>query len=105
MVYQLLQSGKYRRRLHLFNLKGIIQFRQVAAWIENLLFRAVVKRPLYNDIHDVKLRLFNDCNNLDKPALTQRIIYINSVCDRIEKMYIGIFRLVGAGWSDYWFPT
>jgi len=32
-------------------------------------------------------------NNLDKPALTQRIIYINSVCDRIEKMYIGIVRL------------
>jgi hypothetical protein len=44
-------------------------------------------------------------NNLDKPALTQRIIYINSVCDRIEKMYIGIVCLVGAGLSDYSFPT
>jgi hypothetical protein len=44
-------------------------------------------------------------NNLDKPALTQRIIYINSVCDRIEKMYIGIVRLVGVGLSDYSFPT
>jgi 3-hydroxy-3-methylglutaryl CoA synthase len=44
-------------------------------------------------------------NNLDKPALTQRIIYINPVCDRIEKMYIGIVRLVGAGLSDYSFPT
>jgi|SRR4028118_1611664 surface polysaccharide O-acyltransferase-like enzyme len=44
-------------------------------------------------------------NNLDRPALTQRIIYINSVCDRIEKMYIGIVRLVGAGLSDYSFPT
>ena len=44
-------------------------------------------------------------NNLDKPALTQGIIYINPVCDRIEKMYIGIVRLVGAGWSDYSFPT
>ena len=39
-------------------------------------------------------------NNLDKPAITQRIIYINSVCDRIEKMYIGIVRLVGAGLSS-----
>jgi hypothetical protein len=44
-------------------------------------------------------------NNLDKPAITQRIIYINPVCDRIEKMYIGIVRLVGAGLSDYSFPT
>jgi hypothetical protein len=44
-------------------------------------------------------------NNLDKPALTQRIIYINSVGARIEKMYIGIVRLVGAGLSDYSFPT
>jgi hypothetical protein len=44
-------------------------------------------------------------NNLDQPALTQGIIYINPVCDRIEKMYIGIVRLVGAGWSDYSFPT
>ena len=44
-------------------------------------------------------------NNLDKPALTQRIIYINPVCDRIEKMYIGIVFLVGAGLSDYSFPT
>jgi len=44
-------------------------------------------------------------NNLDKPALTQRIIYINPVCDRIEKMYIWIVRLVGAGLSDYSFPT
>jgi len=44
-------------------------------------------------------------NNLDKPAITQRIIYINSVCDRIEKMYIGIVRVVGAGLSDYSFPT
>jgi hypothetical protein len=44
-------------------------------------------------------------NNLDKPALTQRIIYINPVCDRIEKMYIGIVCLVGAGLSDYSFPT
>src|SRR4028119_539274 len=44
-------------------------------------------------------------NNLDKPALTQRIIYINPVCDRIETMYIGIVRLVGAGLSDYSFPT
>jgi hypothetical protein len=40
-------------------------------------------------------------NNLDKLAHTQRIIYINSVCDRIEKMYIWIVRLVGAGLSDY----
>jgi hypothetical protein len=40
-------------------------------------------------------------NNLDKPALTQRIIYIYSVCDRIEKMYMGIVRLVVAGLSDY----
>jgi len=44
-------------------------------------------------------------NNVDKPALTQRIIYINSVCDRLEKMYIGIIRLVGVGLSDYSFPT
>jgi len=44
-------------------------------------------------------------NNLDKPALTQRKIYINSVCDPIEKMYIGIVRLVGVGLSDYSFPT
>jgi hypothetical protein len=44
-------------------------------------------------------------NNLDKPAITQRIIYINSACDRIEKMYIGIVRLVGAGLSEYSFPT
>jgi surface polysaccharide O-acyltransferase-like enzyme len=44
-------------------------------------------------------------NNLDKPALTQRIIYINSVCVRLEKMYIGIIRLVGVGLSDYSFPT
>jgi len=44
-------------------------------------------------------------NKLDKPALTQRIIYINSVCDRTEKMYIGIVRLVGVGLSDYSFPT
>ena len=44
-------------------------------------------------------------NNLDKPALTQRIIYLNPVWDRIEKMYIGIVRLVGAGWPDYSFPT
>jgi hypothetical protein len=44
-------------------------------------------------------------NNLDKPALTQGIIYINLVCDRIEKMYIGIVRVVGAGLSDYSFPT
>jgi hypothetical protein len=44
-------------------------------------------------------------NNLDKPALTQRIIYIKSVCDRIEKMYIWIVRLVWAGLSDYSFPT
>jgi len=44
-------------------------------------------------------------NNLDKPALIQRIIYINPVCDRIEKMYIGIVRLMGAGLSDYSFPT
>jgi hypothetical protein len=44
-------------------------------------------------------------NNLDKPALTQRIIYINPVCDRIEKMYIGMVRIVGAGLSDYSFPT
>ena len=44
-------------------------------------------------------------NNLDKPAITQRIIYINPVCDRIEKMYIWIVRLVGAGLSDYSFPT
>jgi|GEM_PF-1991853 len=44
-------------------------------------------------------------NNLDQPAHTQRIIYINSVCARIEKMYIGIVRLVGAGLSDYSFPT
>jgi len=44
-------------------------------------------------------------NNVDKPAITQRIIYINSVCDRIEKMYIGIVSLVGAGLSDYSFPT
>ena len=44
-------------------------------------------------------------NNLDKPALTQRKIYINSVCDPIEKMYIGIVRLVGAGLSGYSFPT
>jgi hypothetical protein len=44
-------------------------------------------------------------NNLDKPALTQGIIYINPVCDRIEKMYIGIMRLVGAGLSDYSFQT
>jgi hypothetical protein len=44
-------------------------------------------------------------NNLDKPAITQRIIYINSVCDRIGKMYLGIVCLVGAGLSDYSFPT
>ena len=44
-------------------------------------------------------------NNLDKPALTQGIIYINPACDRIEKMYIGIMRFVGAGLSDYSFPT
>jgi 3-oxoacyl-[acyl-carrier-protein] synthase-3 len=44
-------------------------------------------------------------NNLDKPALTQRIIYINPVCDRIEKMYIWIVSLVGAGLSYYSFPT
>jgi len=44
-------------------------------------------------------------NNLDKLALTQRIIYINPVCDRIEKMYIGMVRIVGAGLSDYSFPT
>jgi len=44
-------------------------------------------------------------NNLYQPALTQRIIYINSVCDRIEKMYIGMVRIVGAGLSDYSFPT
>jgi len=44
-------------------------------------------------------------NNLDKLAILQRIIYINSVCDRIEKMYIWIVRLVGAGLSDYLFPT
>jgi hypothetical protein len=50
-------------------------------------------------------RYLMSANNLDKPALTQRIIYINPVCDRIEKMYIGIVRIVGAGWSDYSFPT
>jgi hypothetical protein len=44
-------------------------------------------------------------NNLDQPALTQGIIYINPVCDGIEKMYIGIVRLVAAGLSDYSFPT
>jgi hypothetical protein len=44
-------------------------------------------------------------NHLDKPALTPPITYINPVCDRIEKMYIWIVRLVGAGWSDYSFPT
>ncbi|CAA9407065.1 hypothetical protein AVDCRST_MAG84-6414 [uncultured Microcoleus sp.] len=44
-------------------------------------------------------------NNLDKPAPTQRIIYINAVCERIEKMYIWIVRLVRAGLSDYSFPT
>jgi hypothetical protein len=44
-------------------------------------------------------------NNLDKPALTQRIIYINPVCDRIEKMYIGMVGIVGVGLSDYSFPT
>ena len=44
-------------------------------------------------------------NNLDKPAITQGRIYINPVCDRIEKMYIGIVFLVGAGLSDYSFPT
>jgi hypothetical protein len=42
-------------------------------------------------------------NNLDKPALTQGIIYINPVCDRIKKMYIGMVGLVGAGLSDYSF--
>ncbi|MEG4629022.1 hypothetical protein QUB56_05110 [Microcoleus sp. AR_TQ3_B6] len=50
-------------------------------------------------------RYLMTANNLDKPAFTQRIIYINPVCDRIEKMYIGIVRLVGAGLSDYSFPT
>ena len=44
-------------------------------------------------------------NNLDKPALTQGIIYIHPVCDRIEKMYIWIVRVVGAGLSYYSFPT
>jgi len=44
-------------------------------------------------------------NHLDKPAIIQRIIYINSVCDRIQKMYIGMVRIVGAGLSDYSFPT
>jgi len=44
-------------------------------------------------------------NNIDKPAFTQGIIYINSVCARIEKIYIGIVRLVGAGLSDYSFST
>ena len=46
MVYQLVLAGKYRLRGDLFNVRGIVQFRQVAAWTENLLFRAG-KRSFY----------------------------------------------------------
>ena len=103
MVYQLVQSGKYRRRLHLFNLKGILQFGQVAAWTENLLFRAGARFTTAYMM--LTYGYLMTANNLDQAALTERIIYINPVCDRLEKMYIGIVRLVGAGLSDYSFPT
>ena len=81
MVDQLLQSGKYRWRLHFFNVKGIIQFGQVAAWTENLLFRAGARFTTAYMM--LTYGYLMTANNLDKPALTQRIIYINSVCYRI----------------------
>ena len=94
MVGKLLQSGKYRRRLHFLMLKEFFNSDKLQPGQK--IFCFVPKSGRFTTVYMMlTYGYLMTANNLDKPAITQRIIYINSVCDRMKKCTWGWCALWG----------